>query len=169
MAAPHAQPLHGTWARERRSDDVLSDAERDFVMRAAESGLLEVQAARLAVVRSRSPVVKKIATGYVMDHTAANARLTRLANRWRIELPIAPPRAKRLELEHLGKRKGGDFDLQFLRVLGVREHEDTISLFESARRKVRHPQLRAWIDQTLPALRRHLVQARDAASGRLED
>ena len=164
--APHPQATTGTWARERKSDDVLSPSERDFVVQAAESGLLEVRAARLAVVRSHSPVVKKIATGYVMHHTAANAQLTRLANRWHVELPITAPRAKRRELEQLAAQKGAEFDMAFLQVMGVQEHEQAIERFESARRQIRHPQLRAWLDQTLPTLRQHLVQAHDAIDGR---
>lgn len=166
-AAPHAQPTAGILASDRRPHDTLSRAEREFVMRAAEAGRLEVRAARLAVVRSRSPVVQKIATGYVMAHTAAHARLARLADRWGIELPIAAPRVKRRELERLARQKGADFDLMFIRVMGIREHEEAIALFESARGEIRHPALRAWLDETLPALRRHLAQARDAADGRV--
>lgn len=168
-AAPHAQATEGAYARERKSDDAISRRERDFMMRAAEAGLLQVRAARLVVVRSRSPVVKKIATGYVMDHTASLAELTRMANRWSIELPITAPRAKRRQLEHLGKQQGGDFDLTFLQVMGLREHKAAIELFEDARPKIQNPQLRMWLDRTLRTMRRHLNEARDAASGRIAD
>jgi putative membrane protein len=139
------------------------------MMRAAATGLLEVRASRLAVVRSRSPNVQKLATRYVMDHTAANAELTRLANRWRVELPIAAPRAERRQLEELGKQQGADFDHAFIQVMGLDAHNDAIDRFEDARRSVRQHELRAWLDRTLAVMRHHLQLARHAASGRSAD
>jgi putative membrane protein len=65
----------------------------------------------------------------------------------------------RREIEQLGKKTGTEFDEEFVRKVGVREHERDIKRFQEASKDVKDPQLKAWIDKALPSLEQHLAQA----------
>lgn len=158
-AAPRAQPGTGTRNAETTKDDKLARADRKFVQEAAGSGLFEVQAAQLAASKATDPAVKSYATMLVEHHSAANNELTQLANTKGVELPAAPPRAMRSDIENLGKKTGQDFDREFVRKVGVDAHKKDVKLFEKASKDLKDPELKAFAAKTLPTLQQHLAQA----------
>jgi putative membrane protein len=158
-AAPAAQPGTGTRNAETRKDDKLARADRKFIQEAAEHGMAELQMAQLAASKATNPDVKALANTLVSDHTNANNELVQLANSRKVELPAAPPRGKRKDVEQLGKLTGAEFDRRFVREVGIKDHEKDIKKFEKASEKTKDAELKAWIDKTLPKLREHLAQA----------
>ena len=141
----------------------LSRDEQKFVQEAAEGGMFEVEIARTAVERATDPAVKSYASTLVTQHSAANEELKDLAKKRNIDIKKELPSDKRQSIDRLGKRSGGDFDKQFLEIAGVKEHEKDIKMFEKASKDAKDPQLKAWIDKTLPTLREHLAEARKLA------
>jgi putative membrane protein len=164
-AAPAAQPGTGTRGAETRKDDKLSSADRKFIQDAAEHGMYEVQIGQLASSKAKNPDIKSFATTLVNDHTNANNELVQLANSKKVELPAAPSRGKRNDLEKMGKLSGDEFDKRFVREVGIKDHEKDIKNFEKASEKVKDPELKAWIDKTLPKLREHLATAQKLPEG----
>jgi putative membrane protein len=158
-AAPAAQPGTGTRNAETRKDDKLARADRKFIQEAAEHGMFEVQIAQLAASKATNPDVKTLANTLVNDHTNANNELVQLANSKKVELPAAPPRGKRKDVEQLGKLTGVEFDRRFVREVGIKDHEKDIKKFEKASEKAKDAELKAWVNKTLPRLREHLAQA----------
>jgi putative membrane protein len=159
-AAPAAQPGTGTRNAETTKDDKLARADRKFIQEAAEGGMFEVQAGQLASSKATDPNVKSFGSLLVDQHSAANNELVQLANSKKVELPAAPSRSMRREIEKLGKLSGKDFDQHFVREVGIKDHEKDIRDFEKASKQVKDPELKGWIDKTLPTLREHLAQAR---------
>ncbi len=160
QAAPMAQPGTGTRNTSTTKDDKVARGDRKFIEEAAGSGMFEVQVAQLAVSKATDPQVKSFASMLVEHHTAANNELVQIANDRRVELPAAPPRGKRKDIEKLGKKSGAEFDQAFVREVGIRDHEKDIKLFEKASKDVKDSQLKAFVDKTLPTLREHLAAAR---------
>ncbi|MDF2464818.1 MAG: hypothetical protein K0Q43_3053 [Ramlibacter sp.] len=160
QAAPVAQAGTGTRNAETRKDDQLARADRKFIQQAAEGGMYEVQIAQLAASKATDPNVKSFADTLVKDHQAANNELVQMANARKVELPAAPPRAMRRDIEKLAQRTGKDFDERFVRDVGIKDHEKDIKMFEKGSASVKDAQLKAWIDKTLPHLREHLAMAR---------
>lgn len=158
-AAPAAQPGAGTRDMETRRDDRLARADRKFVEKAAESGMYEVQIAQLAAAKATDASVKSFASMLVDHHTKANNELVQLANARKVELPAAPRRALRRDIEKLAKKKGAEFDREFVRKVGIKAHEKDIKLFEKAGRNLEDAELKAFAIRTLPVLRDHLAQA----------
>jgi putative membrane protein len=158
-AAPAAQPSTGTNSGETKKDDKLARADRQFILDAAGSGMFEVQAAKLASTKATDPAVKSYASMLVDEHTAANNELVKIANARQVELPAAPPREMRREVEKLGKASGNEFDQQFVREIGIKAHEKDIKKFEKAGKDVKDPELKAWVTKTLPHLQQHLAMA----------
>ena len=167
-AAPAAQPGTGTRNAETRKDDALSRGDRKFIQDVAGDGMFEVQVSQLAASKASSPDVKSFASKLVDDHQQANNELVELANAKKVELPAAPPRAKRHEIASLGKKSGADFDKQYIEHVGVKDHEKDIKKFEKASKDVKDAQLKAWIDKTLPHLREHLAMAQKIHGGKAD-
>lgn len=158
-AAPMAQPGTGTRNKEAKADDKLVRGDRKFIEGAAGHGMFEVQVAQLAVTKASDPAVKDFASTLVDHHSAANNELIKLANAKGVELPPAPPRGMRRDLDKLGKKSGAEFDREFVREVGVKAHEKDIKDFEKASKDVKDPELKAWVDKTLPTLKQHLAAA----------
>ncbi len=157
-AAPAAQP--GTSTRNTpQQAQKLERVDRKFMEDAAASGLYELQAAQLAATKATDRAVKDYASMMADHHGTANRELMQLASSKGLELPTAPPRAMRRELEQLGKKTGAEFDQEFVRKIGIREHEKDIKRYQEASKDVKDMQLKAWIDKTLPSLEQHLSQA----------
>jgi putative membrane protein len=158
-SAPAAQPGTGTRNTETNKDDKLARADRKFIEDAAEGGMFEVEAGQLAASKASDPAVKEFANKLVQEHQQANDELVKLANAKKVELPAAPPRGKRHAVEKLGRMSGAEFDRNFVKEVGLKDHEKDIKAFEKAAGKVKDPELKAWIEKTLPHLREHYALA----------
>src|SRR3982074_908909 len=69
------------------ADTGLTPADRDFINKAAQGGLMEVAAGKLAAQRGLDPAVKSFGQKMVTDHTAANDTLKSLASSKQMNLP----------------------------------------------------------------------------------
>jgi putative membrane protein len=157
QSAPMAQPGAGT--RNLPAKSQIARGDRKFIEEAAGSGMFEVQVAQLAASKATDAQVKSFASMLVDHHTAANNELVKIANARGVELPAAPKRALRRDIEKLGKKSGDEFDRDFVRNVGIKAHEKDIKLFQKASKDVKDAELKAFVDKTLPVLREHLAMA----------
>ena len=159
QSAPAAQPGTGTRNAPTKQDDKVARGDRKFIEEAAGSGMFEVQVSQLAASKATDAQVKSYASMLVDHHTAANNELVKIANARGVELPAAPKRSLRKDVEKLGKKSGAEFDRDYVREVGIKAHQKDIKLFEGASKDVKDPELKAFVDKTLPVLRDHLAQA----------
>ena len=157
QSAPAAQP--GTGTRNLPGKGAIARADRKFIDDAVNSGMFEVQVSQLAASKATDPNVKSFASMLVDHHTAANNELVKIANARGVELPAAPKRALRRDIEKLGKKDGDAFDRDFVRNVGIKAHEKDIRMFQKAGKAVKDPELKAFVDKTLPTLQDHLAAA----------
>lgn len=158
QTAPATQPGTGTRNTPDKKDQVAR-GDRKFIEEAASSGMFEVQVSQLAASKATDANVKSFASMLVDHHTAANNELVKIANAKGVELPAAPKRALRRDIEKLGKKSGAEFDRDYVREVGLKAHEKDIKLFEKASKDVKDAELKAFVDKTLPTLREHLAAA----------
>lgn len=157
QSAPAAQP--GTGTRNLPARSTIARGDRKFIEEAANSGMFEVQVAQLAASKATDPNVKSFASMLVDHHTAANNELVKIANARGVELPAAPKRALRRDIEKLGKKDAEEFDRDFVRNVGIKAHEKDIKMFQKASKDVKDPELKTFVDKTLPVLQEHLAAA----------
>ena len=140
----------------------VSDAERAFMARAAAGGLYEVEVSRLAADRAISPRVRAYARMVAERNSQAIDELSALMRAKGVPPPAGLAADKATKLHRLSALKpSANFDLGYVRVVGVEDHTATIAMFEKARARARDRDLLAWIDRTLPALRQQLAMAKD--------
>jgi len=158
--APMAQSGTGAAARSSTQQaQNIARVDRRFIEEAAVSGQFALQAAQLATTKSSDPAVKDYANVMVDYRTSANRELMALAQGKGLEWSTTPSRAMRREIEELSKKAGTEFDEEFVRKVGVKEHEKEVKRYQEASKNVKDTQLKTWIDKALPTLEQHLAQA----------
>lgn len=152
-------PATGATARSSDKASKVARGDEKFMTKAAEDGMFEVEVAKVAAGKATSPEVKAFATMMVDDHTKANSELMQLASSKGVQLPTAMPAGKRRDLDKMNKLTGAKFDQEFAQEVGINDHKKDIKLFESQSKEAKDPELKAWVDKTLPTLRTHLDHA----------
>src|SRR5690606_25413694 len=143
---------------------MADEASADFLVRAADGGLSEVEAGKLGQEKATNAKVKSFASMMVNDHTAANDKVKSLAASRNINLPNAPSAENAKKVEDLSKKSGAEFDREFMKMT-VDDHEKTIDLFEKASGNVNDTEIKAFADNTLPKLKEHLESAKQIRDG----
>src|SRR5690606_11594657 len=110
----------------------LSRGDERFLRKAAESGMLEIQASELATQKAQHPEVKKYAEMMLKDHSAADKELKALAASKGFQLPVELEGGKKRLIDKLRDREGADFDDEYVDEVAVDAHEDAVDLFEDA-------------------------------------
>ena len=142
----------------------VSSTDKSFMKNAAESGAFEIQGSQLADQTSQNPQVKTFAEKMVADHTKVASDLTALASTKQVTLPTDPSTTQKAKLKLLSKKTGGSFDKSYADGVGVSAHKDTIALFEKEADKGSDPDVKAFAEKNLPALKEHLQMAESLQS-----
>jgi putative membrane protein len=107
--------------------------------------------------------VRQLAEMGVRQHTAANDELKALASSKAVELPKEMPADKKNKMGLLEKKSGAAFDRNFIRKVGVSDHQGDIKQFLMVSRSAKDPDVKSWATKTLPMLREHLGAAQELA------
>lgn len=137
----------------------LSAFDQQFMRRAAQGNMAEIELSQLALQRGDSDEVKQYAQRMIQEHTQANARLSQLAQQKGVNLPreLDPQhQAIRAQLEQLS---GERFDQEYMRVM-ENDHVLTVTLFQNGTRQAQDRDVRRFASNTLPRLQGHLQMTR---------
>ena len=141
----------------------MAASDREFVTTAASSDVMEVEASRLALDRTRSDAVRKFAQQMVDDHTKTSQLLASIAREAGLTEAMQMNPAHSGDLDRLRGIDGRDFDREYAAQVGVAAHQQAVTLFERAARDATNPQLKSFAEQMLPHLRDHLRQSQALA------
>jgi putative membrane protein len=139
-------------------DSGLAPVDRDFINTAAQGGMMEVAAGKLAAQRGMDTAVKAFGQKMVTDHTAANDMLKSLAASKNVPLPESVSEEEHSALGKLEGLNGTDFDKTYSQMM-VKDHVTDVGDFEKEVEKAKDPDVKAFAEQTLPTLRHHLMMA----------
>jgi putative membrane protein len=155
QSEPRSDAPAQTSQAEETSSPALSSADRKFVQQAAEGGVAEVEAGKLAQQNGQSDQVKEIGATLVEDHTQANQELTQIASQLGIDLPEQVSRKKQNALSKLEQASSEEFDRLFLRQQ-ERTHRQSIERFDHVAAQSENDAIKQFAAKTLPTLRKHL-------------
>lgn len=158
--SPSPSPTNGT----NRSS--LSPADREFMVKAAQGGMAEVQFAQIATKRASSSAVKQYAQRMIQEHTKANNELMALAKAKGVTLPKSIGAKNRELKKRLSTLSGTRFDRQYMREAGVKGHEEQARLFERQVQGGQNPDVKAFARKTLPVVQMHLQEAERVTGAR---
>jgi putative membrane protein len=134
-------------------------ATKDFMTKAADGGMAEVEGGKMASDKATRTDVKNFGSMMVSDHSAANEQLKSLASARNVSLPQTISAEHKHMATQMEQKKGKAFDKAYIDMM-VKDHQKDISLFEKAQSETNDDAVRSFITNTLPTLRMHLDSAR---------
>ncbi|UPU36835.1 DUF4142 domain-containing protein [Geomonas paludis] len=141
--------------------DKLTMGEKSFVKEAASAGMMEVELGQMAKERGKSQEVKDFGQRMVTDHGKANDELKSLVDN-RMKLPTKLELKHKAMVDKLANASADEFDKKYAAAM-LKDHKKDVEKFRKESKKAKDPQLKGWIDKTLPVLEQHLQHARDMA------
>lgn len=146
-------------ATKTSAPSVVSHEDREFFQKAAQTGMLEMQAASLATSRAMTPDTKTFASTMATEHAANNEELKTLATSKGVTLPTQLDRKHRGILKELQKEDPKEFDEKYAKTMNE-GHEEAVKLFTETAKDSKDAEIRAYASDTLPALLHHLDMAK---------
>ncbi len=138
--------------------EVNDNDDARFMVRAASGGMSEVDLGNIAIKRGHNANVRAFGAMMVADHSKANKQLTNLADSDRISLPAFAAKDEQKLSEALMKKSGNDFDMAYADAM-VKDHQEDIKDFEKEIKSAKGADIKAFAQNTLPVLQRHLKAA----------
>ena len=141
----------------------LQGGDRTFVMKAAQGGMAEVEAGKVAQQKAQHDAVKQYAQRMVADHSKANEELMSLAKSKKVDVPGSLDKQHQAHMDKMNKLSGPSFDRDYMKHM-VDDHKKTIADFEKQAKNGKDADVKKWADSKLPTLREHLKLAQDTQS-----
>jgi putative membrane protein len=129
--------------------------DSSFIMKAAVGGMEEVASGNLAQQNAVNQRVKDFGSMMVTDHGNANNQLKSLASQHGLNIPDSLPTAKQKHQEAMKKMQGKAFDSHYVGMM-LSDHEKDVAEFKKEANSAKDPDLKNWINNTLPVLQKHL-------------
>jgi len=138
-------------------------SDEDFLVKAAQANLSEIDMARAAMKNSQNSDVKNFANMIQSDHQDAQKDLTDLMRAKAIAPPGAPTREAKAELDRMSALSGSEFDREFANAM-VSDHEKAVEIYRDELNIARNAEVRDYADHVLPELELHLEKAQQLQS-----
>jgi len=140
----------------------LSKADKSFMMKAAEGGMMEVQAGQIATQKG-DDTVKAFGQKMITDHTANNKQLAALAEQKGVTVPTELPAKDQAMLTKMKGLSGEKFDTAYLKSQ-VSGHEKMLKLMETEEKTTKDPDLKSFATSTKAVVQEHLDMAKQDSS-----
>src|ERR1700730_5804792 len=155
-------------ANEKKADSStkvmgVDEETSDFMVKAANGGMMEVELGRIAKEKAKSQRAKEFGNMMVEDHSKLNDELKGLAAHKNVSLPASVGEDTQKHIDDLNKKSGADFDKAYMKMM-VDDHKEDIELFEKDSSSGKDPDVKAWAAKALPTLRKHLAAAKSINS-----
>jgi len=133
----------------------VSSADKEFMNKAAEGGMAEVQLGQLASTKAQNADVKAFGQKMVQDHSNANTELKSIATQKGVTLPTEVSAKHKEDMDKLSKLSGAAFDKEYVRMM-VADHEKDVAEFQKQSDSGTDTDVKSFATKTLPTLKAHL-------------
>ena len=146
------------------NDATLSSGDRKFLRQAAQAGIAEVEAAKLAGQKAEDQAVKDFARRMQEDHAKAGDELDKLAQAKGVNLPHDVDRRHHRRMDELRAHTAAQFERDYMRAQ-VSDHRKVVRAFEHEAKGGHDADVKKFAQEKLPVLREHLRMAQAAFKG----
>ncbi len=144
----------------RDNKTVLSDSDKNFLMKAEKDNIAEQEIGRFAAEKTQNKDVKDYAQMLVDDHTKALNDLVDLMNKKGMAQPNGLPKVEHDAMNKLNGLSGADFDREFINMM-VEDHQKAVSEFRQEKDMAQDKDVKSYADNVLPVLEKHLQKAQE--------
>jgi putative membrane protein len=145
-------------SNDRKFEADSAEDQSEFLVDAAEGGMFEVEAARIAQQKATSAKVKTFAKHMMDEHSKANKELKALAAKNNVTIPTALGEDKMDKIAKLNRLSGHEFDKEYMDMM-VKDHKEDVRLFDKESKGTDNNEVEKWAANTLPTLQKHLEMA----------
>jgi putative membrane protein len=141
----------------------MNDTDREFVMKAGMGNTAEVEAGTMAQQKGSSAGVKDFGSQMVRDHGDAQSKLKAAVGSG-ASVPDSVDKEHKAMATKLNGLDGTKFDQEYIKGQ-IKDHKETIALFEKEVSNGSNSALKAFAQNTLPHLKMHLEKVQGLSSG----
>jgi putative membrane protein len=147
-------------ANTRNLENLKAEKDSTFASMVTESGIMEIESGRLALLKTTNPDVKTFAQRMVDDHSKTNEELKSIAQGKGINLPVYINQENQEKIKSLSGKSGNDFDQTYIDMM-VNEHQKYVDEFKNASNEaLLDDDLRSYAKKSLLTLSSHLDMAK---------
>jgi putative membrane protein len=146
---------------EAKFDDTAKDSledDSDYMVKAAEVDLKEIELGKLAQTKGTTPEVKALGKMMVDAHTKSFEALKTASSAKNISIPLALTEDGSKAYSELNEKSGIDFDKAYADKM-VDGHKKMIDKMENAAENAKDPDIKQWAADMIPTLQAHLQHA----------
>ena len=143
----------------------LNAIDRQFMAKAAQSDMTEIQTSQLALKRSQNQQVRQFAQEMIQQHTQSSNKLKPLAAQKGVALPKSLGADNQALLTQLTRLSGTQFDQAYMSGQ-ARAHAKTQSFYQSELQQGQDTDVKSFASQVLPIVTAHLRMAQNMVAGR---
>jgi putative membrane protein len=132
--------------------------DRQFLRKAVDDDLAEVEMSRLAQHKASSQQVKGFAQTLVDDHSKTKDQLEKIASNKHIDIPKGLSAKNQATKDWLAKFSGEQFDNAYMAEM-VKDHQQDVATFRYEVNSAQDVDIREFADKSLPTLESRLKQA----------
>ncbi len=160
QTSPELTYLDETDTTDQTSFVAATASDQKFLTSAAEAQMVQIRLGQLAQKKGNSSHVKKMGKMMEDDHTKSLSELKALSKSKSVALPTTTPKSTHDDYDDLSKKSGKDFDKAYSKLM-VKQHENTIDLYEKAIEESSDAEVKSWATKQLAELKSHLTHAKD--------
>jgi putative membrane protein len=161
-SALQAQQYPATQAPPPANSAEISHQAKEFLQDAAQANQTEIAMANIAETKSLNSTVKELARMIRSDHQQNYAQLQQIAQNYLLVLDSSLNWMNQRAVNRLQEKSDLDFDKDYTKVM-LKDHVKCIKRFDKAVTEIKEPDVLAYAQSTLPALRKHLRHSEAAA------
>jgi putative membrane protein len=134
----------------------VSQADRDFIEKAAMSGHEEVASGQTAA-QSKNQAVADFGNQMVREHTQMNDELVGIAKRKGVEPPSSASLTEQAKGAVMSVLPGATFDKQYVSQQ-LSDHQTTLTLLQNQASSGTDPDLKAFAQKHIPVVEKHIAE-----------
>jgi putative membrane protein len=136
--------------------------EKEFVKKALQGGMAEVQLGQLALQKSSNDDVKQFAQKMVDDHTKLGEQMQPVAQQMNVKIPDSPSKKDKATMAKLQALNGDAFDKAYIKDM-VKDHEKDQKEFKHESETATNPDLKQVATQGEQVISEHLQMIKQIA------
>lgn len=131
-----------------------STMDKQFMKKLCQGNHAEVAAGKIALKNSQDEKVRAVAQTIITEHTANDAKLHTLAEKYNVRLPNQPDAKHKAMAKKLAAMRGNAFDNAYI-TGQMKDHGKTISLLRMEMEKGKNSEVRSFATETLGGVLAH--------------
>jgi putative membrane protein len=139
--------------------------DQEFINLAAQTDMTEAHLGQLAQAQGASQAVKDLGQMLATGHTADYSQLGKIAMKAGLTVPKGIDAKHDKMIAPFEKLKGKMFDRRYTQTM-VKGHQEAIAAYKKEASSGQNSDIKAYAQETLPTLEKHLQAAQDAEKGK---